>query len=333
MTEQLKNMLWMGEELEFELDPKSAVQALPLVKEFLESTGSEAYDHQVKTPSDNLESLIRGLRVEQETEPFSAVIDLTRGNIADRACGLFDNVPVIRDFSISRVRQATKPKFPTSGHIVSHTPEELRQALEEVDTTSVAVLDDTSFSGNTSLVVEKVVRGALPERQIRFTHGFLILNEGSLGPNPGARSAIHGLGSRALGGMSMSTPDDDGWHFFDLVKHDHLSSHIPAVIELARMAMFPDFDARAQEYLSGEMILQAVFPNMLTTDELEARRKIGRFVTTTRIDGEFHVTNPQLLPTIISQGHLLPVDEWRRPVDEIVDILLRIGQLFDSTSR
>jgi hypothetical protein len=171
----------------------------------------------------------------------------------------------------------------------------------DIDTDHVLVLDDTSFSGTTSVIVEELLRQALPERTIQFTHGFLILNEGNLGLNPGAKQRLQQLGSRVISGMHMRTPRDDGWHFFDIINQANFNAHIDATMAVLRTPGRADITANVHQ----------LFPEMLTRDQLVAAHKIGRFALQTPINGELHVRNPQLLPNILQQGHLLPLERWR----------------------
>ncbi len=155
MGQKLENIIWMGEELDFELNQVQAIQARELMGEFLVSAGGEGLNHIVTAPSDNLPVLRDKLQTAHSDEGFSAVIDLTRGKLLHMLNGTLTGIPTWTDLSVSRVRQATKPKLPTSGHIVSHAPEDIKKELQQVDTSNVLVLDDTSFSGNTSLIVER----------------------------------------------------------------------------------------------------------------------------------------------------------------------------------
>lgn len=184
---------------------------------------------------------------------------------------------------------------------MSHNAEELRSALHDIDSRHVLVLDDTSFSGTTSIILEQLLREALPDKTVQFTHGFLILNEGILGKIPGAKQRLNRLGSWAIGGTRMHTPRDDGWHFFDMVEQSNFDAHISATIELLHLS--------EQEQTPED--LQRLFPTILTHDELVGAQKTGHFVTSTQINGEIHVRNPQLLPSVIKQGHILHPRDWR----------------------
>lgn len=228
------------------------------------------------------------------------MVDITKGNLSTRI-HLSEDLPTINNFSIGRIRQADKSGLPTTGHLLSHNAEELREALGDTNTDHVLVLDDTSFSGTTSIIFEQLLRRALSERTVQCTHGFLILNEGKLGESPGAKQRLNKLGSWAIGGTSMHTPKDDGWHFFDMVEQTDFDSHISATMKLLHT---PDQEQTAED-------LQRLFPSTLTHNELVRAQKTGHFVTSTQINGELHVRNPQLMPDIIKQGHLLHPRDWR----------------------
>lgn len=228
---------------------------------------------------------------------------------------------------MGRIREATQIELPTSGHLVSHTAEEVRAQLCNLDTSHVLVLDDTSFSGTTSLLTEELLRKAFPDREIRFTHGFLIINTGKLGPNEGAKKQLQQNGSQAIGGMEMVTPRDDGWHFFDLVNQKNIEDHLVVVQAMLELLQSPVLNRLAAAFLSDEQVLHAMFPELLSADELSDLQRTGRFITRKEITGGFHVHNPQLLPTIIGQNHVLKPEEWRASQKDVFSLLVHINQL------
>jgi hypothetical protein len=262
-------------------------------------------------------------------DPFTVAIDLTRGSIAAEVPLLQEEIPTWEDFSISRIRQATKPALPTSGHLISHNTEEIRETLIGCDTEHMLILDDTSFSGSTSLIVEELVQSAFPDRDINFTHGFLILNTGDLGPIAGAKRRIESGGSGAIGGMEMHTPRDDGWHFFDIINQEKLPEHLTAVMGLIRLLEREDGQRLAEEFLSEPATQQVLFPQIVTTEELQACKREGRFISTEKLNGDVHVRNPQLLPNIVGQGHLRLPQQWRGGEVETMTHLLRLQQLME----
>lgn len=254
------------------------------------------------------------------------IIDLTRGKLASSLSSI-TSIPQWNSFSIGRVREATKIDLPTSGHILSHNVEEIRDQLMDTDTSHVLVLDDTSFSGTTSLLVESLLKQAFPERKIEFTHGFLIVNTGKLGNQDGALDQIHKNGSQVISGFKMETPRDDGWHFFDIVNQDNIENHFIAVKEILRLLSHPNFGQLAVSFLSDEDVLRAMFPQLMPADDLLAQQKSGHFLARRSINGGFHVRNPQLLPNIVGQNHLLAPTEWKADSDEVFALLIRLNQL------
>lgn len=280
-------------------------------------------------PSQNFSELDRKIAREQQHHPITLVIDLTKGNMSSKLLLISEKIPCWNGFSMSRVRQATKIELPTSGHIISHNPEEIRAELQDQNLNHILVLDDTSFSGSTNLIIENLVKTAFPDRDISFTHGFLILNTGDLGPNPGALQRLTRTGVTAVGGHEMFTPKDDGWHFFDLVKQDDLENHLLAVSELLELLTQPQFEELATGFLSDENMVALLFPSIFTTQELEQKRSVGHFVGNSKLSGEFHVRNPQLLPNIIGQGHLLPQEEWQGTKQQVFNLLLQLEALLE----
>lgn len=179
------------------------------------------------------------------------------------------------------------------------------------------------------MLVERQVRQAFPERDMAFTHGLLILNAGQLGPNLGAKQRIEAAGSEAIGGMEMHTPADDGWHFFDMVKQQNFPNHFVAVRGIIRALSLANGAQAAEAMMNDDAIHRSLFPNQLSGDELRTMQEIGHFIAARELNGDVHVRNPQLLPNIIEQGHLLPPDEWRESEAETLGHLERLNSLLE----
>ncbi len=231
---------------------------------------------------------------------------------------------------MGRIREVSSIDLPTSGHMLSHNLEEIRALLANQDLSNILVLDDTSFSGSTSLIFEKLLRAAFSEKKMDFTHGFLILNQGKLGSNPGAKER---LGAKAFGGREMVTPKDDGWHFFDLVKQGDIANHLLVLSEILKLIGRPNFPQLANAILADEKTLRLMFPQVITAREILELQSTGHFIGQLKTEGGFQVRNPQLLPNIIGQKHLLPPSEWRGDRDEVFELLLALNQLLAKGSR
>jgi len=274
-------------------------------------------------PTNNIPKLEKEI-VSLNNQP-TLVIDLTRGKLASSLTSIA-HIPQWNSFSIGRVREATKVDLPTSGHILSHNTEEIRDQLIDLDTSRILVLDDTSFSGTTSLLVENLLKQAFPDRKIQFTHGFLIVNTGKLGNQDGAFSQISKSGSRVISGLRMETPKDDGWHFFDIVDQDRIEDHFLVVREILGLLQLPNFEHLITSFLSNEDVLQVMFPQLMPADDLLDQQKSGHFLARRNINGGFHVRNPQLLPNIVGQNHLLTPSEWKANSNQVFALLIQINQ-------
>lgn len=277
-------------------------------------------------PKQNLPQLEQQILELNRKQPFTLVIDLTRGKLSS-ALRAIKSIPTWNNFSIGRIREATDINLPTSGHLISHNQDEIREALANQNLSNVLVLDDTSFSGSTSLIMEDLIQKAFPDQKMAFTHGFLILNHGELGPNPGAKTRLKQTGSQAIGGMKMSTPKDDGWHFFDLLNQHDLENHLIVVKEILGLIDEPDFTKLASNILANEDNLRLMFPKFMTKQAIENLRESGHFISNKKLNGGFHVRNPQLMPNIIGQGHLAKMDQWLGDPEEAFALLLQINEL------
>ena len=266
-----------------------------------------------------------------QQKEFTFAIDLTRGHLTE-SISMLNSLEQLNQFSISRIRQATDVDLPTTGHLLSHNIEEIRAFLVNQNLDNTLVLDDTSFSGSTSLLVEKLIKKAFPKRNINFTHGFLILNRGTLGKHCGAKERLNKAGSKTVAGMEMATPRDDGWHFFDMLNQSDIENHLLVVEEIIKLMAEAEFKQLAGAFLAKENNLALMFPQLIAKEELLALEKTGHFITNTIINGDFHVRNPQLLPNIIGQNHLIHPEFWQTPATEAFALLIKINHLLTKGS-
>jgi hypothetical protein len=323
-AERTTEIIWMEEELDFRLSPEGVQKAQTLVRSFLDDTLNPEFNHSFSRPNETLPILDKEVDGLMGEIPITQVIDLSGGNIASRLASIKGaGLPSWNEFSMSRIRCADEPELPTSGHTVSHSRQELRETLLEQDLSHVLVLDDTSFTGNTSMLIEQLINRAFPDRTIDFSHGFLILNEGRIGDNPGAKGRL----SRAIGGLAMHTPREDGWHIFDIIRQPNLERHLETVYKLL-LAQRSGSESAIHEIFANEAMVRLLFPHLLTKQEMQKKERADRFIASTAISGRFHTANPQLLPNIVKCGHLLPIDEWSNGPEHVFDTLLQLGKLF-----
>lgn len=235
-------------------------------------------------------------------------MDMTGGSIANRLPAL-EGIPQWNDLHFSRIRRTDDGSLTTTGHTMSQSVARMRTPLSGHDTSRLLILDDTSFSGTTNILAERVVKEALPDREVDITHGFLIANEGSLAP--GVPGAMDRLGA-VLAGHVMRTPRDDGWHLFDIVQQPNLEGHLQAV----------------ERALHDPGCEKELFGSAVSSRELRALESRGEFISAGEICGEWHSKNPQLLPRIIAVGHVEPIEHWAN-TNEVFDTLLRMGELLN----
>lgn len=234
---------------------------------------------------------------------------MTGGNIASRLPALKET-PQWHGLHFSRIRRTDDGSLDTTGHTVSMSAAQIREALSHHDTSSLLLMDDTSFSGTTNALAERMLKEAFLENEGAITHGFLIANEGSLGP--GIQGAIGRLGL-VLAGHRMSTPRDDGWHIFDIVQHPDLERHLE---NLQRALHCPEHE--------GEL-----FANSVSSSDLRRLQSEEKFVANQEeINGEWHIKNPQPLPRIVAAGHVKPIKNWHDE-NEVFDTLLRMGKIIN----
>lgn len=242
---------------------------------------------------------------------FSAVIDATRGKIASRL-GSIAHLDAMTSLSLSCIRRVDDGSLSTTGRLFSLSVDEVAEQTKDLDLAHTLILDDTSFSGTTNVRIEEQLRNAHRDCPIETTHGSLIINEGELGNTPGARTRL----KRALAGRAMHTPEDDGWHIFDILPSDNLEEH------LAKVQRTIHADEKEWKAILERGVL---FPGNLDDDTLRRLAAQGEFIPQRDIVGSSHMKNPQLLMTMIRDGHIDPPHKWHMPEDDVFQLLLEIG--------
>ncbi|MEA3355046.1 MAG: hypothetical protein U9Q63_00995, partial [Patescibacteria group bacterium] len=143
--------------------PKIRQQTTNIVQKF----GNPDMDHFLADP----EPLIKKLGEKLAGKTFSCVIDLS-GWMGEVLSPVINSPVITTEFSVSRIREASDPSLPTSGYISSLSRDKRVRLKFNLNRSKTLILDDTSFSGNTSLLTIKEL-GLNPETT---TNGFLISN-------------------------------------------------------------------------------------------------------------------------------------------------------------
>lgn len=257
------------------------------------------------------------------------MIDLSGGWIAQGLKPLLKETPLITDLKISRLRNMKSEHLSTTGHIVSMTKDDALQLKQRYDFSKPLFLDDVSFSGFTSIAAMQLLN-LHPEMS---THGFLILNEGKLGPNPGALHALENIGAKSVGGIHMRTPEDDGWHIEDLWNQLHIQLNVELSLLLQRLCVESGMKSELVEnVISREHLRTVLFPNTIDEEELLKMQKEGRFIPhkNGNIEHGIHARNPQLLSSPFFAEHINIQHLWKDP-ERIIHILSQIQELVGET--
>lgn len=272
---------------------------------------------------------IASLATQLQGRRFSVVVDLSGGWVAEGIKPLLQTTPVITDLKISRLRNMKSENLSTTGNIVSITKNDALQLKQRHDFSKPLFLDDVSFSGFTSIAAMQL----LDLRPETSTHGFLILNTGELGPNPGALKALGDIGTDCVGGMLMHTPEDDGWHIEDLWNQLHIHLNVELSLLLQRLCIESGMKSELVEnVISREHIRTALFPNTIDRQALLQMQQEGRFIPhkNGNIEHGIHARNPQLLSSPFFAEHINTQHLWKDP-ERIIHILSQIQELVGPT--
>ena len=288
----MARILWMADEMIAQTHPKNWGRVLDASKELFSIIGNEKLTHEVVAPQDcigELASRVMGNK-------FTTMIDLTGGWLSESLRGIFPSTPIIDDFHLSRVRDVSDPELHTTGHTISLSREQIQDRTHQFDFSHTLILDDVSFSGLSSDVTMKLF-GLTPERT---THGFLIVNDGSLGPTPGARQRLESTGGNVAAGFTMNTSEgDDGWHIKDFIAHPQLERMLGASIIVQELFEQDGKGSHiAQRLFENEAMRQIFFPHAVNINELSRMEKEGLFIPNVNHapkEGSIHTTNPTLL--------------------------------------
>lgn len=288
-----KRIIWMLDDTLI----KSAPNQWPSIRQktfnIFQQFGNPNMEHVIADP----EPLLNNLATQLAGREFSCIIDLS-GWMSDTLSSVIKTNQIIKEFRLSRIREASSPSLPTSGHIVSLTESECNRLSIQADLSRPLILDDTSFSGNTSLITMKLL-GINPETA---THGFLTLNEGNFDKEeekiPGAKDRLESLGSSTFSGMTFKTPIDDGWHITDTWNHPKLKESLVVSRLIQEIMQTHGIDSlEAQSIWKSEVFKNSQFLNRIEPQMAQNLINEGRLISNDPqrlLNGEVHTTNPLL---------------------------------------
>lgn len=319
----MNKILWMADEVIAETHPKDWESMSQLSQELFNTIGNPTLNHEIVMP----QTCIGELANQLFPHKFSVVIDLTGGWIGESLHPIMTSTPIVKNFHMSRVRDVSDPSLGTTGHFLSLSPTEISRLKSELDFSRPLILDDVSFSGLSSRVTMEQFN--LNPKQT--THGFLILNEGELGPRLGAKTSLEQLGSRTMGGRLMNTSKgDDGWHIKDFIEHKNLNKVLGASLLIQELFEKEGINSPTAKKLFGNEALQKIcFPQAKTIEDLRKFAINNQFIFNPEHraeKGSIHTTNPTLLisPTVLEH---ISSKKLRENFDHVSELMLMMRHL------
>lgn len=305
--------------------PSDWGRVILLEQKLVDLIGSSKFEHILPNPIEGLLKISRELK----GQDFSTIIDLT-GWLTPSLRDLFPFTPIINNFSLSRVRVTSSPNLETSGYTVSMNQDEIDETKKGLNFDRTLVIDDTTFTGWTSLKTMELWK-LRPEST---THAFLIANTGMLSPEKGIKGAVgelEGRGCQVIFGHELATPRDDGWHLKDLHQHPRIAEAFNLGVDILKLIDGQGADSEIVRFtLNQKEVMDVLFPERLTTDEIANLLNEGKFISSGKVDfatpGLIHTKNPLLWASRYFREHidLQKVDENR---GEILGILTELHGL------
>lgn len=294
---------WMLDESIAHSKPSEWGRVILLEKKLVELIGSPKFEHVLPNPVEGLTKIFHELKWQK----FTTVMDLT-GWLLPSLKDLFPNTPIVEGFSLSRVRVTSSPNLETSGYTVSMNLYEIENAKFGLNLEKTLVVDDTTFTGWTSLKTMELW-GLNPKTT---THAFLIANTGMLSPEKGIKGAVQELesrGSKVLWGHELRTPYEDGWHLKDLHQHNNLIKAFELGVGTLQLIDKEGPDSEiVKSTLRKKDIMDTLFPERLSTKQINQMVAEGRFILSGKVDlktdGLIHTKNPLLWASRYFREHI-----------------------------
>ncbi len=319
----MNTILWMADEIIAQTHPKDWEAMSQLSHELFSTIGNPNLKHEIVMP----QACIGELAQQLLPHKFSVAIDLTGGWLGESLRPVMSATPIINDFHLSRVRDVSDPSLGTTGHLLSLSPNQISHLKKEFDFSRPLILDDVSFSGLSSKVTIEQF-GLDPKKTV---NGFLILNEGELGPNPGARTSLEHMGSRAIGGRLMNTSlGDDGWHIKDFIEQPNLAKILGTALLVQELF---EIDGKESEFakrlFTNEALRKVCFPKARNLNDLKKLSETDQFIFNQAHkarEGSIHTTNPTLLISPAVLEHISS-KKFRDNFDHVSETMLAMQHL------
>jgi hypothetical protein len=302
-------IFWMLDESIAHSKPSNWGRVISLEEKLVNLCGNPKFKHELPNPIDGLTNISRELGKER----FTTIIDLT-GWLSPSLRDLFPFTPIVNTFSLSRIRVTSSPNLETSGYTVSMNRTEIDEMKKGLNFEKTLMIDDTTFTGWTS--GKTMEYWNLAPKNV--THAFLIANTGKMGrkqketdPEPplGAAGLLRSMGSKVVFGHELITPDDDGWHLKDLHQHPRLGEAFNLGLQVLQLMDNEGPDSEiVKSTLKRKEIMDVLFPERLTSSEINHLMAEGKFISSGRVDLSdnelVHTKNPLLWASRYFREHI-----------------------------
>ncbi len=306
--------------------PSEWRRVISLEQKLVDMIGNPNFDHILPNPIEGLTNIFSEL----QNQKFTTIMDLT-GWLSPSLEGLFPSTPIINKFSLSRVRVVSSPNLETSGYTVTMNQNEISKQKETLDMQRTLIVDDTTFTGWTSLKTMELW-GLDPKTT---THAFLIANTGMLDQKNGIMGAVRNLksnGSKVVFGHELSTPSEDGWHLKDLHQHRNIMKAFDMGLTILKLIENEGYESKVvKSVLQDEAVLNTIFPERYSTTQIKEMISDGKFISSGKVDLEdedlVHTKNPLLWASRYFKEHI----DLQKVINNRTEILQILGELHTLT--
>lgn len=322
-------LFWLLDEVAAKTHPTNWDKLLGLSSKLISIMGNKELEHEIVNPLESFRKLYRELT----GLPVSTIIDIS-GWLGYGLKPLFPDAELISDFSISRVMDISSKDSTTAGFVINQSQDEVRRKSQELNLSSVLIIDDATVSGRTN----RVVMGAWGLEPTKTTHASLLVNIGDYLQmhgrqiKHGAKILLEGLGSKVIYGDVMISPQDDANHLLDIFQHPYLEK---VLLEAMRIRRGKDSSWKWGEHT--EQLRYAfpgdeshyLFPHQLSSLDLMQLASQGRFVRNSQhveTENSFYCKNP-LLWAYNDFWEYTDEASLKARQDDVLDILNKFKEL------
>lgn len=288
---------WLLDEVAARTHPNNWGEMIGLSYKLIDIMGHKELKHEIVDPLESFRKLGRKLI----GLPVSTIIDIS-GWIGYGLKPLFPNAELVTDFSISRMMDISSKDSTTAGFVINPSQDEVRRKAQELNLSSVLIIDDTAVSGRTN----RVVMDAWGFEPTQTTHASLFVNIGDYPKvcgkqiKRGAMILLEGLGSKVIYGDTMVSPFDDVNHLLDVFYHPYLEK---VFLEALRIRRGKDDNWEWGEHTEQlrraflEYESHYLFPYQFTESDLMQLTTEGKFIRNSHhiaTENSFYCRNPLL---------------------------------------